>query len=176
MSSTSLWSTWTSAEWWPPRRSYDGTTPNAAPCSPSEFIPLAEQVGLISEVGDWVLRRVCAELPEIYAAVDARVPVSVNVSACQLSEPSLDQRFGSILQGFAASTPIPLMFEVTETALITNAVTARETLRGFQGLGARVALDDFGTGYSSLASIRLFPIDVLKIDAELRSGPRRRPQ
>ena len=143
--------------------------PERGAVPPSEFVPLAEQVGLISEVGDWVLRRVCAELPEIYAAVDARVPVSVNVSACQLSEPSLDQRFGSILRA-SGIDPHSIMFEVTETALITNAVTARETLRGFQGLGARVALDDFGTGYSSLASIRLFPIDVLKIDASFIAG------
>ncbi len=143
--------------------------PQRGDVPPAEFIGLAEQSGIIGELGDWVLRRVCQELPEIMATAGVRLPVSVNLSAHQLSEPGLGDRVATILAE-SGLDPHLLIFEVTETALCDDAVAAGRALQGLRSLGARIAVDDFGTGYSSLSSLKQFPVDILKVDRGFVDG------
>jgi diguanylate cyclase (GGDEF)-like protein len=135
------------------------THPGRGPVSPSEFIPLAEEHGLILALGDWVLRRACADA----AAWDHRSKVAVNVSPVQLTHPELARRFHQIL----LETGLPpgrLEIELTETAIIANRDQSLHVLRQIKALGVGVALDDFGTGYSSLETLRAFPFDKIKLD------------
>ncbi|MBN9426719.1 MAG: EAL domain-containing protein [Burkholderiales bacterium] len=133
--------------------------PTRGSVPPSEFIPLAEETGLILPVGRWVLRQACrtaARWPEDLC-------VAVNVSAVQFSRSNLIQEVREALSasGLPASR---LELEITESLLVDDAITARETLSALREMGVRVALDDFGTGYSSLAYLRSFPLTKLKID------------
>lgn len=127
--------------------------------APADFIPLAEETGLIMQIGEWVMREACREAmtwPE-------PLSVAVNLSAKQFLNPALP---GMVVHALAASglPPQRLEVEITESAFIANADKTLETLHALQGLGVRIALDDFGTGYSSLSHLRLFPFDKLKID------------
>jgi diguanylate cyclase (GGDEF)-like protein len=135
---------------------------------PDEFIALAEDNGLIVEIGAWVLDRACAQA----AAWDAAghlIGVGVNVSARQLDDPSL---LGTVERALGASglDPSRLVIEITETALMQDADAAAALLRELKLLGVRVVIDDFGTGYSSLAYLQQFPVDALKIDRAFVSG------
>jgi diguanylate cyclase (GGDEF)-like protein len=139
------------------------------PVSPDEFIPLAEELGLIGDIGAWVLERAC----ETAAAWTAPVCVCVNLSPCQLADPALP----SLVAETLARTGLParlLELELTETALIEQNEQAIERLFAVRRLGVRIALDDFGTGYSSLARLQQLPLDALKIDrsfiAEIGTG------
>ncbi len=127
--------------------------------SPNDFIPLAEETGLIMEIGEWVMREACRK------AQDWPQPLSVavNLSSKQFLSPALP---AMVVQALAASglPPQRLEVEITENAFTTNLTKTLETLHALQGLGVRIALDDFGTGYSSLSFLRLFPFDKLKID------------
>jgi diguanylate cyclase len=132
---------------------------------PSEFIPVAEQSGLIVEIGTWVLRQAAQEASRWYDRYGTSV--TVNVSARQLR----DQDFAEIVSGVLAETGLPghaLVLEITETVLVTetNVETDRviAVLGLIRALGTRIAIDDFGTGYSSLAYLRQLPVDILKID------------
>jgi diguanylate cyclase (GGDEF)-like protein len=127
--------------------------------SPAEFIPLAEDTGLIMQIGEWVMREACNKAktwPEPLA-------VAVNLSPKQFLNPDLP---AMVVHALAASglPPQRLEVEITETAFTANLAKTLETLHALQGLGVRIALDDFGTGYSSLSFLRLFPFDKLKID------------
>jgi diguanylate cyclase (GGDEF)-like protein len=131
---------------------------------PMVFIPVAEQNGLIVELGEWILRTACAQLARWRAALgdDAPGKVSVNVSARQLSRPG----FADTVAAALADSGVPahcLAVEVTETAVFEGgqAVTALHELRA---LGVRIALDDFGTGHSSLGLLQTVPVDILKVD------------
>ncbi|MBO1325166.1 EAL domain-containing protein [Acetobacter sp. TBRC 12305] len=127
--------------------------------SPGEFVPVAEQSGLIDELGDFVLNAACREA--VGWADGARV--AVNVSASQFGEGTLV----SAVQRALAETGLPpdrLEVEVTETALLGDEQDVMAELRSLRAFGVRVALDDFGTGYSSLAHLRAFPFDKIKID------------
>jgi diguanylate cyclase (GGDEF)-like protein len=127
---------------------------------PSEFIPLAEEIGLMVPIGQWVLRTACREAASWR---DDRISVSVNVSAAQLARPDLaDQVKGAL--ACSGLAPRRLELEVTETALLHDTATALATCRALRAIGVRVSLDDFGTGCSSLAQLRGFPIDRVKID------------
>jgi len=133
--------------------------------SPADFVPLAEDSGLIVTIGAWVLRTACA------AAVrwDPPYRVSVNVSAVQLSEPGLADTVREAL----AQTGLPaerLELEMTETAVFTDREQALRTVLEIKELGVGIALDDFGVGYSSLDALRSFPIDRIKIDRSFFSG------
>jgi EAL domain-containing protein (putative c-di-GMP-specific phosphodiesterase class I) len=142
---------------------------------PYEFIPWAEEAGLISDLGESVLRRVCCDLPRIrQASPSSFTHVSVNLSARQLSEPGLAERLHGILSQ-AGIDPHSVMFEVTETALTTNTVAAEKALRELRERGARIAVDDFGTGYSSLLSLKQFPVDVVKVDRSFVAGRTKTP-
>lgn len=129
-----------------------------AKVSPVEFVPLAEQTGLIVPMGWWALREACAQ-----AAKWKNIAVTVNVSAHQLREDDFAGRVLAILK--AAKAPgEALIIEVTESVLITDAESTRETLERLRSNGVRVAVDDFGTGYSSLSYLMSLPVDVLKLD------------
>ena len=139
--------------------------PIEGPISPSRFIPIAEESGLILELGEWVLRKACAQ------AADWRggETISVNVSAVQLHHNSLPDLVHMILLETGLS-PSRLELEITETALIKNAPQALHVLRRLKALGVRIAMDDFGTGFSSLSNLRNFPIDTIKIDGSFVHG------
>jgi predicted signal transduction protein with EAL and GGDEF domain len=127
---------------------------------PVEFIPIAEDSGIILQIGEWVLRTACRE-----AATWARpLTIAVNVSAVQIHNASFAQVVHEILfeTGLA---PARLELEVTETALVRDLNRALATLRRIKILGVRIAMDDFGTGHSSLSNLRAFPFDKIKIDA-----------
>ncbi|WP_409892444.1 putative bifunctional diguanylate cyclase/phosphodiesterase [Inhella sp.] len=133
--------------------------PELGAVSPVEFIPLAEDSGLINNMGAWVLDRACADI----CGPLTGLRVAVNCSAIQLQRP----RFVDELDHLMRTHGVPhgaLEIEVTESLLMENLSTALENLNAIKELGVRVALDDFGTGYSSLAYLRRFPFDKLKID------------
>jgi len=136
---------------------------------PNDFIPVLEELGLVVQVGDWVLRESCRQLAEWHEA-KIRVPkISVNLSARQFAEGDLDQRIAEILQhsGIPAGC---LELELTESILMEDVANAMQTLGSLKKLGVFIAIDDFGTGYSSLNYLKQFPIDVLKIDRSFVDG------
>ena len=130
--------------------------------SPEKFIPLAEEVGLIDEIGGWVLDQVCEQLGH-WQAAGYRITLSVNVSGRQLKSGRLGQRVQQALQA-SGVVPAALELEVTEGTLIDNIEAVGEQLGQIKRTGVVIALDDFGTGYSSLSYLQRLPIDILKID------------
>ena len=127
--------------------------------SPVEFIPLAEETGLIVQIGEWVIREACRQA----ATWDGELSVAVNISPKQFLTPGL----ANIVLSALASSGLPanrLELEITESIFIANVEKTLETLHSLRALGVRIALDDFGTGYSSLSYLRSFPFDKLKID------------
>jgi diguanylate cyclase (GGDEF)-like protein/PAS domain S-box-containing protein len=130
---------------------------------PAEFIPLAEETGLILALGDWIVREACRQAVAWHARGVCPVPISVNLSPQQLREPALADRIAAALRETGAP-PGGIGVEVTENVLLHDAALAIETLSRLRALGVRVALDDFGTGYSSLSYLRHLPVDALKID------------
>jgi EAL domain-containing protein (putative c-di-GMP-specific phosphodiesterase class I) len=132
---------------------------------PSDFIPLAEEHGLIVRLGEWVLWRACGDA----AGWNSSARVAINVSALQLSQADLPQLIGKVL----AETGLPanrLEIELTESAIMSNRERALAVLRQIKAMGVGVALDDFGTGYSSLETLRVFPFDKIKLDRFFISG------
>jgi predicted signal transduction protein with EAL and GGDEF domain len=132
---------------------------------PGEFIPIAEESSLILQIGEWTLREACEQAARWRARFgdEAPLPVSVNVSARQLTQAELPE----IIRQVLADTGLDagdLAIEVTETALIEDSNVPAATLRELRALGVKILLDDFGTGYSSLSHLQRFPIDALKID------------
>jgi diguanylate cyclase (GGDEF)-like protein len=129
---------------------------------PDDFVPLLEEIGMIVEVGRWVLREACRQGATWHAA-GYQVGMAVNVSALQLDS---DEFVTEIQDALATSglDPGALTVEITETALMSNAEETAVRLAAVKGLGVRIAIDDFGTGYSSLAYLQRFPVDALKID------------
>ncbi len=127
--------------------------------SPAEFIPVAEETGLIIPLGEWVLRRACEET----AKWPAHIKVAVNLSPSQLKSRNLTQLVVSALaeSGMPANR---LQLEITETVLMHNTFNTLATLHALRKLGVQIAMDDFGTGYSSLSYLRSFPFDKIKID------------
>jgi diguanylate cyclase (GGDEF)-like protein/PAS domain S-box-containing protein len=126
---------------------------------PNEFIPLAEETGLIVPLGEWVLRQACAEA----AAWPTDVKVAVNISPVQFRDLSLVQLVISALAN-SGLAPHRLELEITESVLLNDSEVNLLTLHKLREIGVRIALDDFGTGYSSLRYLRDFPFDKLKID------------
>ncbi len=127
--------------------------------SPADFIPLAEEIGLIVPLGEWVIRTACLEA----ARWPGDVRVAVNVSAAQFGSRSLEN---VVLAALAAAglNPRRLELEITESVLLTDTEATLATLHRLRGMGVRIAMDDFGTGYSSLSYLRRFPFDKIKID------------
>ncbi|HEY6258520.1 MAG TPA: EAL domain-containing protein [Xanthobacteraceae bacterium] len=127
--------------------------------SPAEFIPIAEESGIILQIGEWVLRTACSEA----ATWTQALTVAVNVSAVQIHNANFAHVVHEILFETGLN-PARLELEVTETALVRDLNRALATLRRIKVLGVRIAMDDFGTGYSSLSNLRAFPFDKIKID------------
>jgi diguanylate cyclase (GGDEF)-like protein/PAS domain S-box-containing protein len=136
---------------------------------PEDFIPVLEELGLVVEVGDWVLTEACRQL-KAWHQDRVRVPkVSVNLSARQFSDGQLGNRIASILQETGVP-PACLELELTESILMREVDETMHILDGLKQLGLSIAVDDFGTGYSSLNYLKQFPIDVLKIDRTFVDG------
>ena len=136
---------------------------------PGDFIPVLEELGLVVEVGDWVLAEACRQL-KLWHQAKVRVPkVSVNISARQFSDGQLGTRIATILKETGLS-PACLELELTESILMREVSEALHVLASLKNLGLSIAVDDFGTGYSSLNYLKQFPIDVLKIDRTFVDG------
>jgi diguanylate cyclase (GGDEF)-like protein len=143
---------------------------------PADFIPLAEQTGLIVELGEWVLNQACRQMAAWERARWRGAPgLSVNLSARQLRDSQLPQR---VARALARSTlePHRLTLEVTETSMIDDLGTAGASLGALRALGVRVAVDDFGTGFSALGALKHHPVDSLKIDRSFVDGLGRDPR
>jgi EAL domain-containing protein (putative c-di-GMP-specific phosphodiesterase class I) len=139
------------------------THPVRGPVSPAQFIPVAEDCGLILPIGHWVLQEACKQAR---AWVDAGLPqatMAVNISAMQLRDEDFLEGIFAILNETNLD-PRLLELELTESVLMKHAESTESILRTLRSRGLQVAVDDFGTGYSSLSYLRKFPIDALKID------------
>src|SRR5437867_841067 len=137
--------------------------PSLGDVSPAEFIPLAEQSGLIVQIGEWVLRQACLQSVAWQRAGYVALRVTINLSARQLELPDLVQRIQAVLLQTGAD-PARLGVEVTESTLAADVTHAARTLSALRALGVKIGLDDFGTGYSNLSYLRTLPIDVIKVD------------
>jgi EAL domain-containing protein (putative c-di-GMP-specific phosphodiesterase class I) len=144
-------------------------SPALGEVAPAEFIPVAEDAGLIVSIGSWVLRESCETMHRITAQIGRPLELSVNVSPQQLANPGFAQ---SVRQTLAhAEFPAEqLVLEITETALVHTDTVAAHTLRELESQGIRIALDDFGTGNSSLAWLKEHPLDAIKIDRSFVAG------
>lgn len=136
--------------------------PGRGVVEPEEFIPLLEETGMIVEVGAWVLREACAQGVK-WQRAGHPLNLAVNVSALQLDTDDLLDHVDEALSASGLDANV-LIIEITETTLMSNAEETARRLATLKDLGVRIAVDNFGTGYSSLAHLRLFPVDVLKID------------
>jgi len=140
---------------------------------PGDFIPLAEETGLIEAVGDWVVGAVC-EQQVAWAARGWHPQISFNVSPRQLRRLDFTSRVADHLRRTGAD-PAKLTVELTESATMEDPISAEPILRALHDLGLKLALDDFGSGYSSLSRLREMPVETLKIDrAFLREVPENR--
>ena len=130
---------------------------------PGEFVPVLEETGLIVAVGDWVLRRVCADIRGWAAAGREPVPVSVNLSARQFQQRDLDRLIREVIDASGIDAAL-IELEITESHLMQDPELAMRALESLSEAGVRIAIDDFGTGYSSLSYLTRFPVSALKID------------
>ncbi len=139
--------------------------PHRGLLAPSEFIPVAEESGLIEPIGRWVIQEAALQAAEWHRArPDARpIEIAVNLAARQVAQPDLADIVFGVVQGTGLD-PACLNLEITESALIEDSGLPVETFNALKKLGMRIVLDDFGTGYSSLGYLHRFPIDGLKID------------
>jgi diguanylate cyclase (GGDEF)-like protein/PAS domain S-box-containing protein len=138
---------------------------------PIEFIPVAEETGLIRELGWWNLREACRQISEWRAGsiANRHLAISVNLSAKQFLQPNLVEDIRKLLSELALP-PEALKLEITESTVMADPSGAVEMLQQIKSLGIRLAIDDFGTGYSSLSYLHRFPLDTLKIDRSFISG------
>ncbi len=130
---------------------------------PSEFIPLAEETGLITEIGQWVLREACAQLRRWQVSAGPGLTMSVNLSGKQFTQPDLFQQVKTTLEQTGLDARC-LRLEITESVVMQNAEITAQMLAQLRSLGAQLSIDDFGTGYSSLSYLHRFPVTTLKID------------
>jgi diguanylate cyclase (GGDEF)-like protein len=137
---------------------------------PDDFIPIAEEIGLVVPLGDWVLKQACRDATHW----PAKLTVAVNLSAAQFRNPMLPLSVVSALgqSGLAAAR---LELEITESVLLQDDRAVLDALHQFRGLGVRICMDDFGTGYSSLSYLRSFPFDKIKIDRSFVNELGRKP-
>ena len=139
---------------------------------PSEFIPFAEETGLILPIGAWVLREGCRQMSEWQQRFPTEPPlaISINLSNKQFSQPDLFEQVEVALKE-SGLPPQTLQLEITESVIMENAELTIATLDRLVAMGVKIHIDDFGTGYSSLAYLHLLPIDAIKIDRSFISGP-----
>jgi diguanylate cyclase (GGDEF)-like protein len=145
--------------------------PTRGVVSPSEFVPLAEETGLIIAIGRRMLTSACAQAAAWPSGRDGRPApsVSVNLSARQLHDPDLVVDIRSAVSA-AGIAPERLILEITESTLMSDTAFVQERLQQIREIGVRLAIDDFGTGYSSLSYLRMFPVNILKIDRSFLDG------
>jgi diguanylate cyclase (GGDEF)-like protein/PAS domain S-box-containing protein len=138
---------------------------------PDEFIPVAEETGLIRELGWWNLREACRQISEWRASLAAHphLTISVNLSAKQFLQPNLVEDIRELIVELALP-PEALKLEITESTVMADPSGAVEMLQQIKSLGIQLAIDDFGTGYSSFSYLHRFPLDTLKIDRSFISG------
>ena len=139
------------------------THPSRGPVSPAQFIPIAEDCGLILPIGNWVLREACLQARRWLDAGLPLASMAVNISAMQMRGESFLEGVFAVLEDTGLA-PGALELELTESVLMKHAGSTESILKSLRGKGVQVAIDDFGTGYSSLSYLRKFPIDALKID------------
>ena len=139
--------------------------PSKGLISPIEFIPAAEENGLIIQIGEWVLREACATA----AHWPRHLKIAVNLSVCQFRDAGLLQTLVSVLDETGLH-PERLEIEVTESVFLADNIQGVPLLKAMKELGVRIAIDDFGTGYSSLSYLRSFPFDKIKLDKSFVSG------
>ena len=139
--------------------------------NPAEFIPIAEETGLIVALGYWVLHEACRQLQAWQMRFGDHAPgkISVNLSVKQFLQPNLVLQIVDILRKTSLSAD-RLMLEITESVIMENGNEAAAVLSQLQELGIGLSIDDFGTGYSSLGRLHQFPISMLKIDRSFISG------
>ena len=130
---------------------------------PGEFIPLAEETGLILQLGEWVLTEACHQQLRWTEMGYGQLHISVNMSSRQFRQEDLASRIAAIMETSGVD-PHRITLELTESMVMQDVGSALTTLRALKNLGLTISLDDFGTGYSSLSYLRRFPIDELKID------------
>jgi diguanylate cyclase (GGDEF)-like protein len=130
---------------------------------PLEFIPLAEETGLIVPIGEWVLATACARIKAWQGRELPKLSVAVNLSARQFADTMLLAKLTRIIHA-SGLDPSLLELEITESVVMSNAEGAVSVLEKLKSIGVQIAIDDFGTGYSSLAYLKRFPIDILKVD------------
>jgi diguanylate cyclase (GGDEF)-like protein/PAS domain S-box-containing protein len=145
------------------------THPTRGPVSPATFIPLAEENGVIDELGAFALTAACAEAVRWPMRNGRDLSVAVNLSAAQLNDPEIT---GKVVEALRTSglEPARLTLEVTETAVLGDFDVALQTLNSLREMGVCLALDDFGTGFSSLTYLRQFPVNAIKIDRSFVNG------
>jgi len=137
--------------------------PSKGNIGPIDFIPIAEETGLIVPIGKWVLRTAAQQIKCVQKALKLDLKISVNLSARQLSQGDFVQCLSSVLDEFRLS-PELLELEVTESLLMDNIDNVIDQLSDIRSLGVSLAIDDFGTGYSSLSYLKQLPVDILKVD------------
>ena len=144
------------------------------PVSPAEFIPIAEETGLIVPIGEWVLANACRQAKQWVENFDANLRMAVNLSVRQFAQDDL----AAVVAGALAASGLParnLELEVTESLIMQDIEHSARLLKQLKAMGLTLAVDDFGTGYSSLAYLKRFPLDIIKIDrsfvAEIASNP-----
>lgn len=130
--------------------------------SPDEFIPLAEETGLIIPLGEWILRTAC-EQTKVWHEAGFDLEIAVNFSVCQFQQQNLVATVNRIIEETGIA-PESLNLELTESSIMRNAEAAVKILDDLKRSGMKISIDDFGTGYSSLGYLKRLPIDVLKID------------
>lgn len=138
-------------------------SPELGLVSPGQFIPLAEETGVIFPLGEWVLQTACAQIKELQEKYGLEIYVSVNISAVQLKDRLILDKISKIL-GESKLKPQHLHLEITESVFLEYIYYAVELMNELKKIGLKIDLDDFGTGYSSLSYLKLLPIDTLKID------------
>jgi diguanylate cyclase (GGDEF)-like protein/PAS domain S-box-containing protein len=141
---------------------------------PDQFIPLAEETGLVVPIGSWVLEQACRQAAQWHAD-GAPVSISVNLSPRQLAEPTLPATIAAVLDRSGVD-PTRVWLEITESTLMRDAESAVSMLHALRSLGVRLAVDDFGTGYSSMTYLKRFPVDSLKVDRSFVDGLGREPE
>ena len=138
-------------------------SPELGEVPPQDFIPIAEEIGLIVPLGEWVLEQACCQLQLWHQQGFENLEIAVNLSARQLQQPSLVRKIEQVLSAFDLQ-PQCLELEITETAALSNLEASIVTLNQLQKLGTRIVMDDFGTGYSSLSYLKRLPFQGIKID------------
>ncbi len=145
--------------WWKPDQSKEG----GCFISPAEFIPIAEQSGLVVPIGEWVMREACKTAKEWHDKYKMDIRIAINVSGVQFTQSDLVSFTSKVLQETGIN-PHLVELEVTESVFMDDINHTIDVLKELHALGVELAIDDFGTGYSSLSYLRSFPIDRLKID------------